>query len=60
MSYMMIDVLQQRGYGAQAAAQQTNYTLPQHQPEVTTLPSGVVVASQENNSPVSRVAVLFK
>lgn len=50
----------QRSYGAQAAAQQTNYTLPQHQPQVTTLPSGVVVASQENNSPVSRVAVLFK
>ncbi|KAG0711230.1 Cytochrome b-c1 complex subunit 2, mitochondrial [Chionoecetes opilio] len=28
--------------------------------QVTSLPSGVVVASQENNSPVSRVAVLFK
>lgn len=52
--------LAKRGYGAQAAAQQTSYTLPQKEPQVTTLPSGAVVASLENNSPISRVAVLYK
>lgn len=56
----MLDVFQKRGYGASAPAQQTTYSLPQQQPQVTSLPSGVVVASQENNSPISRVAVLFK
>lgn len=50
----------QRSYAASASAQQTSYSLPQQQPQVTSLPSGVVVASQENNSPISRVAVLFK
>lgn len=48
-----------RGYAAQAAAQQS-YNLPTQDVKVTTLPSGAVVASLENNAPVSRVAVLFK
>ncbi|XP_076032793.1 ubiquinol-cytochrome c reductase core protein 2 [Oratosquilla oratoria] len=50
----------QRGYAAQAAAQQSSYALPRHETQVTTLPSGAVVASLENNAPVSRVALLFK
>ncbi|XP_042224332.1 cytochrome b-c1 complex subunit 2, mitochondrial-like [Homarus americanus] len=49
-----------RGFAAQAAAQQSSYTLPQHNSKVTTLPSGTVVASLENNAPVSHVALLFK
>ncbi|ROT85823.1 putative cytochrome b-c1 complex subunit 2, mitochondrial [Penaeus vannamei] len=48
-----------RGYAAQAAAQQS-YNLPTQDVKVTTLPTGAVVASLENNAPVSRVAVLFK
>lgn len=50
----------QRGYAAQAAAQQNSFVLPKQDPKVTTLPSGAVVASVENNAPVSRLAVLFK
>lgn len=48
-----------RGYAAQAATQQS-YSLPTHEVKVTTLPSGGVVASVENNAPVSQVAVVFK
>nr|XP_045616737.1 cytochrome b-c1 complex subunit 2, mitochondrial-like [Procambarus clarkii] len=49
-----------RGYVAQAAVKQSSYSLPQHDPKVTTLPSGTVVASLENNAPVSHVALLVK
>jgi len=48
-----------RGYAAAAAAQQS-YALPAQDPKVTTLPSGTVVASLENNAPVSKVALFFK
>lgn len=49
-----------RGYAAQAAAQQSSFDLPQQEAKVTTLPSGAVVASLENNAPISHVALLFK
>jgi len=58
----LLKTVTQRGYAAQAAvaSQPSTYGLPKHEPKVTTLPSGTVVASLENNSPVSRVALLFK
>ncbi|KAK3868594.1 hypothetical protein Pcinc_026029 [Petrolisthes cinctipes] len=59
----LLRTVAQRNYAAQAAAapsQPSSYTLAKHEPKVTTLPSGAVVASLENNSPVSRVGLLFK
>ncbi|KAK7081915.1 Cytochrome b-c1 complex subunit 2, mitochondrial [Halocaridina rubra] len=49
-----------RGYAAQASTQQSSFSLPSHEPKVTALPSGAVVASLETNAPVSRLAILFK
>lgn len=49
-----------RSYAAQAAVKQSSYSLPKHDPKVTSLPSGIVVASLENNAPVSNVALLFR
>ncbi|CAL4077133.1 unnamed protein product [Meganyctiphanes norvegica] len=55
----LIKSVSQRGYAAAAAAQQS-YALPVQEHQVTTLPSGTVVASLENNAPVSKVALFFK
>merc|ERR1712106_56391 len=55
----LLKSVSQRGYAAAATAQQS-YALPAHEPKVTALPSGTVVASLENNAPVSKVALFFK
>ncbi|GAB6020272.1 Cytochrome b-c1 complex subunit 2, mitochondrial [Chamberlinius hualienensis] len=50
-------------YASQAAAKPTpqkNAPLPKRETRVTTLPNGIVVASVENYSPVSRVSFAFK
>lgn len=50
-----------RGYAAQAAAaaKPSSASLPAQEAKVSRLPSGVTVASIENYSPVSRVAVFY-
>jgi len=55
----LLKTVVRRGYAAQAAVQQP-YVLPSQDAKVTTLPSGAVVASVENNAPVSKVALVFK
>jgi len=50
-------------YSAQAAtkpAPSVAANLPKREPRVTTLPNGIVVASVENYSPVSRVSLSFR
>lgn len=48
-------------YATQAATKpNVTASLPKREPKLTTLPNGVIIASVENYSPVSRVSVSFK
>ncbi|XP_789891.4 cytochrome b-c1 complex subunit 2, mitochondrial [Strongylocentrotus purpuratus] len=52
--------LSRRWFSAQAATQARQAEAEKHEVQVTKLPSGLTVASLENNSPVSRLAVIVK
>ncbi|XP_041473467.1 cytochrome b-c1 complex subunit 2, mitochondrial-like [Lytechinus variegatus] len=52
--------LSRRWFSAQAATQARQAEAERNEVQVTKLPSGLTVASLENNSPVSRLAVIVK
>jgi ubiquinol-cytochrome c reductase core subunit 2 len=55
----ILAAIKNRGYAAAASAARAESGLQAQQAKVTPLPSGIVVASLENYSPVSRVSVLY-
>ncbi|XP_064626076.1 cytochrome b-c1 complex subunit 2, mitochondrial-like [Lineus longissimus] len=60
-SRQIVASIQRRLYASQAAQSQTEHApLTKQSPKVTRLPNGVTVASVENYSPVTKLAVVFK
>jgi len=60
-SRQVIASIRRRLYATQAAQSQAEHTpLPKQSPKVTRLPNGIIVASVENYSPVTKLGVVFK
>lgn len=57
----IISAIRGRGYSAQAAASRNAEaaSLPSQKPKITRLPSGAIVASLENYSPIARLAIFY-